>query len=270
MRYEQRRPHARPQKPSEPPAGHREEDTPLLPAQQQAPLLPRRTPTPLLVDASGEGVPSTAPGGADPPGGTGAAEGEEELSSMEEMLARIEHAVSPNDGHVTLDAILDHVGRRSFGPLLLLAGLVTLAPVLGDIPGVPTLMGLLVLITAGQLLLRRDHFWLPRWLLKRSISRKALCKGLKWMRKPARFLDRLLSPRLTWMVKGPGLGLIALICFMIGLMLPPMEFVPFSANGAGVALTIFGLSLVAKDGLAALIGIGVTAGTATLVTMGLL
>lgn len=32
------------------------------------------------------------------------------------------------------------VGRRSFGPTLLLAGLVTLAPIVGDIPGVPVLI----------------------------------------------------------------------------------------------------------------------------------
>lgn len=41
-----------------------------------------------------------------------------------------------------LHDVLDIIGHRSFGPLLLFAGIVMLAPVVGDIPGVPVLMGL--------------------------------------------------------------------------------------------------------------------------------
>jgi hypothetical protein len=39
-----------------------------------------------------------------------------------------------------LEAILDIVGRRSFSPVLLIAGLITLAQLISDFPGVPTLM----------------------------------------------------------------------------------------------------------------------------------
>ncbi len=42
------------------------------------------------------------------------------------------------------------VGSRSFGPLLLVAGLVTLSPA-GDVPGVPTIMAAFVFLVAGQL-----------------------------------------------------------------------------------------------------------------------
>ena len=41
-----------------------------------------------------------------------------------------------------------------------------------------------------------------------------------------------------------------------------MEVVPFSANGAGIVLTIFGLSLIARDGLLALIAFVLTGITA--------
>ncbi len=43
--------------------------------------------------------------------------------------------------------------------------------------------------------------------------------------------------------------------------MPPMELVPFSAIGAGLALTLLGLALLAHDGLVALLGIIVTAST---------
>lgn len=172
-------------------------------------------------------------------------------ASLLQVLDCIDHAKHGRD-RVALGEILDAVGRRSFGPLLLVAGLVTLAPVIGDIPGMPTLMACMVLLVAGQLLWRREHFWLPRWLLVRSVSHDALDRGMNWLRPPARYVDRLLRPRLTRLVGDTGVLVIALCCVLIALAMPPMEVIPFSANGAGLALTLFGLALIGKDGLIAL------------------
>src|SRR5690606_14041765 len=154
---------------------------------------------------------------------------DQEVSNLAQLLERIEAAAEGE--RVSLDDILDSVGRRSFGPVLLLAGLITLMPVIGDIPGMPSLMGLMVLVTAGQLLFHREHFWLPRWLLQRSLARPKLCKGLSWLRKPATRVDKVLRERLIWFTKGPGTLLIALTCCAIALAMTPMELVPFSANG---------------------------------------
>jgi hypothetical protein len=46
---------------------------------------------------------------------------------------------------------------------------------------------------------------------------------------------------------------IASLCLLMSLAIPMMEFVPFSATGAGFALVAFGLALVACDGLIELI-----------------
>jgi hypothetical protein len=51
--------------------------------------------------------------------------------------------------------------------------------------------------------------------------------------------------------------------------MPPMEFIPFSANGAGLALTLFGLGLVARDGLMLALGFLLTGVTFTVVLMNL-
>lgn len=160
---------------------------------------------------------------------------------------------------VSLDAIVQEVGTRSFGPLLLLAGLVTVMPVVGDIPGVPTVMALLVLLVAGQLLFGRDRFWLPRWVLERSVKRERLRRALGWMRTPARWVDRLLRPRLAFLVRGGGQYAVAVACVLIALAMPPMELVPFSANAAGAVLVTFGLALIARDGVFALVAYAVTA-----------
>ncbi|MDV6317708.1 exopolysaccharide biosynthesis protein [Chromohalobacter sp. HP20-39] len=58
-----------------------------------------------------------------------------------------------------------------------------------------------------------------------------------------------------------GTCLVALFCFLIALAMPLMEVVPFSANGAGLALMMFGLSLMANDGLWALLALILTGGT---------
>ena len=44
-----------------------------------------------------------------------------------------------------------------------------------------------------------------------------------------------------------------MLCIIIAISMPAMEVVPFVANAAGAALTAFGLSLIAHDGLLALI-----------------
>lgn len=137
--------------------------------------------------------------------------------------------------------------------MLLLAGLVILMPLVGDIPGVPTVMAIFVALTAGQLLIRRNHLWLPGWMLRRSVSAQKLRSALDWMQRPAELIDRVLKPRLEVLVGNGASFLIAGTCILIAALVPIMEFIPFSANLAGAALTAFGLSLVAKDGLIALI-----------------
>jgi hypothetical protein len=192
-----------------------------------------------------------------------------EPTNLEQLLDRIDAAAREGDP-VSLGRILDLVGRRSFGPLLLVAGLITVAPVIGDVPGVPTVIGVFVLLIAGQLLLRRECFWLPHWMLRRTIARDKLCKVLGWLRPPARFVDRFLRPRLTMLTRATGLYAIAMVSVVIAAAMPAMEVVPFSANGAGAALTAFGLALIAHDGLLALVAFAFTAITLGLAVWGLL
>ncbi|MGQ9427266.1 exopolysaccharide biosynthesis protein [Gilvimarinus sp. F26214L] len=187
-----------------------------------------------------------------------------EVTNLEELLDRIGEA-SAEHGEVSWDAVMDEVGTRSFGPILLLAGLVTLAPVVGDIPGVPTLVGVFVFLVAIQLLFGQQHFWLPQFLLKRSIAEEKLTKARGWMRRPARFIDRLLRPRLQALTSGVMHYVIALMCLCIAMAMPVMEVVPFSANLAGAALTAFGLAMIARDGILAVIAFAFTGGIAWLI-----
>lgn len=186
---------------------------------------------------------------------------EPQITTLEQLVDHLDE-LTQKDEEVSLRMIVEAVGSRSFGPLLLVAGVITLAPLIGDIPGVPTLMAVLVMLISVQLLLGRRHFWLPKWLLNRSVDNGKFSKGMQWMRRPARFIDRLLRPRLTMLIQGPGSLVVAATSTLIALAMPLMEVVPFSANGAGAALTLFGLALIAHDGLLALIGFILVPGTA--------
>lgn len=189
-------------------------------------------------------------------------------TNMQQLLNQIRESAS-GARQVSVGDILNGVGERSFGPVVLLAGLITIAPLIGDIPGVPTMLGMIVLLTLGQLLFRRRSIWMPSWISQRSVPRDKLLKGLDWLNKPARFLDRWTGPRLTFLVDGPGLYMMAIICMAVAMAMPAMEVVPFSANGAGAALMAFGLAIVARDGLLAIVATSLTLATGWFVISGL-
>ena len=183
---------------------------------------------------------------------------EEKIGSLDELLACLAGAGDESEP-VTLGEVVEAIGRRSFGPLLLLAGLIVFSPLSG-IPGLPTIMAGFVLLIAGQLICRRRYFWLPRWLLARRVSRKCFNATIRILRRPARAVDRLLRPRLHILVGHAGLGVILLLSVALALIMPVLELFPFASSVAGAALTAFGLALIAHDGVLALLAIGTVGG----------
>jgi hypothetical protein len=193
----------------------------------------------------------------------------EQPASLQQLIRKIDRAAQGNE-HISWGMIMESLGQASFGPMLVVAGLITLAPIVGDIPGVPTIIAAIVLLTAGQLLLGRSHLWLPHWLLNRSISRRKLHTALRWSYPAARFIDRFLRDRMEIFSRGIAQYVIAFFCIIISLMMPLMEVVPFTANGAGLVLTTFGLALVARDGLMSLLALLLSTATVAIAIYALL
>lgn len=176
------------------------------------------------------------------------------IHNLHSLLAEMRHAYKGQQ-EVSVDALLARIGRRSFGPLLLAVGAIYSAPVIGDIPGVPIILGALLIIVAAQLVIGREHIWLPDVLLRQSVRAENMDKTLRWMEKPAQYIDRLIKPRLRQFTGSAATMVIVVAVSVIALATPAMEFVPFSANIAGLAILSFGLGLVAHDGLFNLIGL---------------
>lgn len=179
----------------------------------------------------------------------------ENLEGLIEQLRSISQEIDP----VELHDILQQIEQRSFGAILIVAGIIVLAPLIGDIPGVPTITAVLVVLTSAQILAGRSYFWLPQFLLRRSIARRHLQGALNFMLRPARFTDRFLFHRLAFLTGNFFTLIVAVAALGVGLVMPLLEFIPFSANLAGIALFTFGAALVVRDGLLALVSLVLTA-----------
>ena len=185
--------------------------------------------------------------------------GREQLQDLDDLLGELERCADQAGDRVSVQEVVDAIGRRSFGPLLLVAGLLGMTPV-AAVPGAPTIIAVLILLMSVQLLFGRKSVWLPRILLKLSVKADKLRRAVKVVRKPARFVDRLVKPRLQVLTGPTADRMVALACTVLALMTPPLELLPLVAFFPSAAVATFGLGLIARDGLLVLLGLTISAG----------
>lgn len=187
--------------------------------------------------------------------------------NLGELLARIA-AVAAQRDRVCLATLIDAMGARAHGPVVLLIGIILFSPLSG-IPGMPTLMGVALLLISLQILCGRGSLWLPGWLLRRSVPGSRLRRGVAWLDGPVARIDRFLRRRHLWLISGGGTVVVAILCLGLACLMPLMELLPFSATAAGLALLFFGLGMVAADGLLVLMGMIYLGAIVTLALAGL-
>lgn len=186
---------------------------------------------------------------ADPP--------DPEADTLSEVLDEISSTVDEENAppRMTLGELLGAVGRRSYGPLLLVIGLFAISPAT-IMPGMTWLTAALTLLIAGQMALGREHPWLPRWALNanapRSMVRLSVRKARGWSGR----IDGLLRARLTFLARPPFVNVIALMCVLAALITFPLGLIPFAPLAPGLAIVFFGLGMVAHDGLWLALGAG--------------
>ncbi len=154
--------------------------------------------------------------------------------------------------HVTVRDLLNVVRSRSFGPVIFLLGFIAISP-LTIIPGASWVVAAVTLIFTAQIVLGLDHPWLPEKLLDFRFKREHLLKGTQGARGWAEVFDRMLEPRLPFLTRKPFLQLIALICVLAALITFPLGLVPFGPLLPGIAILVFGLGLMARDGVVILL-----------------
>lgn len=173
------------------------------------------------------------------------------------------------DGRLSVDELMDAIGQRSFGPLLLVPSLIAVSPV-GAIPGLPFFTSCVIILVSAQMLLGHDHFWIPGWLARRSMDAHVLQRGLNAFRPVARAVDHILRPRLSFLTDGAFAAALALLCLLVGLVTPVLELIPFVGGiPPNAAVVAFSLAMTARDGVWALFAFGLTGLSAWLVLLAL-
>jgi hypothetical protein len=160
---------------------------------------------------------------------------------------------------VSIGDIQEAIGRRSFGPFLLVPAIIEVSPI-GGIPGLPTALAVIVVLFAGQLLFGKQHFWLPELIRGRALQGERLKKALDYVRPVARWTDKVIRARLTWATREPFIHIVAGLCILLACTVPPLEAVPFASTAPFGTIGLFGLALIARDGLLVLIGFALALG----------
>ncbi len=164
------------------------------------------------------------------------------------------------DGELTLGDVLDDLGDRSYGPLFFLLGLIILLPV-GAIPGVPIVLGAVLIILAVQFVLGLKHPWMPTRFRRLSISEEKARDTERRVSPFLRFVDRFVDARILWIVSRPMRVFAAASIILLSIAMVPLEIVPFGVAVPAAAIVAFGLAIVARDGLVMLIALGFVGGT---------
>ena len=181
---------------------------------------------------------------------------------LADLIDDLDDQVQGDDSLAVKD-MLDAFGSRAFGPLLAMPGLIGLSP-LGAVPGAPAIIAIFVVLVAGQHLVGLDHPWLPSKLTRRSVSKdkwdRARDRVRPWMRR----LDVLIQPRLQWLTGDVMQRVISVVVILLAISMFPLGFIPFAVAAPAGAILLFGLAISARDGLATLLALLATAGTAYL------
>ncbi|MFY7778172.1 MAG: exopolysaccharide biosynthesis protein [Elstera sp.] len=175
--------------------------------------------------------------------GTTNGQGEEEMEAASVLLRRL-IAEHPHE-RISLDDLLNGVGHRAFGLLLLLLALPNSIPLPAP-PGLSTVFGLPMAIFGAQLVLGHKAPWLPAFMRRKTLPRNEVLKFLDRATPYLNKVERRLKPRMNWFVGGTGERVAGLIIFAMAAVLSlPIIFGNFLP---AFAVLLMALAILARDG----------------------
>lgn len=173
-------------------------------------------------------------------------------ASLGEQLANVIDKLPPDA--LSLQELLDVFGDEGLLLVTILLTLVFLIPV--SIPGISTVFGAAILLVGISRLIGRP-LWLPQRLRTRALPadklRPGLTGGLVWVRR----LEKISRPhRLRLLADGALVRLVNDLAFILAalLLMAPFGFVPFSNTLPALALLLYAIGFIQRDGVAVLLG----------------
>lgn len=170
----------------------------------------------------------------------------EQRMGITEVLESIKDNAEGED--VELGEVVEHLENRGFGPILLAPALVALFPT-GAIPGIPSACGILIFLIAIQMAWGKKHPWLPKRLTSIGFSQDKLGKVIDKVCPYTKKIDRWFKPRLKILSEGVVKRLIAVLCALAGLVMIPLELVPFAVMLPAFAIVLAAVGLSTEDGV---------------------
>jgi hypothetical protein len=176
----------------------------------------------------------------------------ERSRAVEDILDRL-HETAEKEGKVSIDDTVSALGDRGWGPFLFVPAIIEISP-LGGIPGVPTLLALIIAIFAAQIAWGRERMWLPDLLGRQNVSSERMRKAVEKVRPVGEWLDRWFHGRLPRLTLDRATRVAAVLVLLLCLAVPPLEFLPFASTAPMAAIAMFGLALMLCDGLLMAVG----------------
>jgi hypothetical protein len=179
-------------------------------------------------------------------------------SALSELLSQV--AEDESRERVSIGDLLAMAGDRAFGALIFILALPNLVP---TPPGTSAILGLPLIILSFQLFYGRRTPWLPKAIALRSIARADLASVVRRTAPVLKRIERVLKPRLSWLVSAFSERVLALLMLILSVIL----FLPIPLGNIfpAAAMCIIALALIEHDGLAALFGVVIGAGSVLIV-----
>ena len=138
------------------------------------------------------------------------------------------------------------MGDRGFGVILFIWALPNMIP----LPGISSLFGMLIVITAGQMILGHKRPWLPKKLLARGVRRADFKRMTARVLPSIERFERYCKPRLTVTPQGLAERLLGLLLVVLGLVL----LLPLVGANLlpAIGVAIVSLGLIEADGVTVL------------------
>ncbi|MEE9320568.1 MAG: exopolysaccharide biosynthesis protein [Granulosicoccus sp.] len=181
------------------------------------------------------------------------------------LLDQLEAAIGCET--VSIGDLAERIGQRGYGALLIVPALLEITPI-GGVPGVPTVLAVIISLFAVQILFGRQRMWLPHFIEQRKLSASRITAGVSELRPLARRLDSCFRGRFSALTERVFVQFAALICLLLMLLVPPLEIVPFASSAPMLAVIAFGLALLIRDGVLMVVAILISGGAFTL-TLGM-
>jgi hypothetical protein len=153
---------------------------------------------------------------------------------------------------ITLAEIVSRLDDQARGVLIILFALPNCIP---SIPGTSAVTGLPLVFLTLQMALNQPP-WLPRFIAQRSVSRARLAdvvaRAVPWLLK----VERWIHPRLEALTSDSAERLVGIlgVILSVTVMLP----IPFGNTLPSVALIVFAMAFIGRDGAWVLGGLFVT------------